>query len=109
MRVTLIVVVSNRSNGVPISFSEARDGQAAKVLYCQFESLQKQKCVNISALSLKQTLLGDIEYDEYTDVHCRWEDETARENTGHPPSYAKVKKMKSLTFHKVRHSILDQF
>ena len=32
-------------------------------------------------------------------VHCRWEDETARERTGHPPSYAEAKKMKSLTLH----------
>ena len=28
-------------------------------------------------------------------VRCRWEDETAKEMTGHPPS----KKMKSLTLH----------
>src|SRR6218665_1517110 len=26
-------------------------------------------------------------------VHCQWEDETVRERTGHPPSYAKAKKM----------------
>ena len=32
-------------------------------------------------------------------AHCQWEDETARERTGHPPSYAVAKKMKSLTFH----------
>ena len=32
-------------------------------------------------------------------VHCQWEDETTRERTGHPPSYAEAKKMKSLTFH----------
>jgi len=32
--------------------------------------------------------------------HCHWEDETARERTGHPTSYAKAKKMKSLTLHK---------
>jgi len=31
-------------------------------------------------------------------VHRRWEDETARENAGHPPSYAEVNKMKSLVF-----------
>ena len=30
-------------------------------------------------------------------AHCRWEDETVRERTGHPPSYAEAKKMKSLT------------
>src|SRR5678816_4093294 len=32
-------------------------------------------------------------------VHCRWDDETVRERTGHPPSYAEAKKMKSLTLH----------
>src|SRR6218665_2203429 len=30
-------------------------------------------------------------------AHCQWEDETARKSTGHPPSYAEAKKMKSLT------------
>jgi len=28
-------------------------------------------------------------------VHCQWEDETVRERTGHLPSYAEAKKMKS--------------
>jgi len=32
-------------------------------------------------------------------AHCQWEDETAREMTGHPTSYAKAKKMKSVTLH----------
>jgi len=32
-------------------------------------------------------------------AHCQWEDETVRERTGHPPSYAEAKKMKSLTHH----------
>ena len=32
-------------------------------------------------------------------VHRRWEDETLRERTGHPPTYAKAKRMKSLTLH----------
>ena len=27
-------------------------------------------------------------------VHCKWEDETVKEKTGHPPSYAVAKKMK---------------
>ena len=31
--------------------------------------------------------------------HCQWEDETVRERTGHPPSYAEAKKMKSFTLH----------
>ena len=30
-------------------------------------------------------------------VHCRLEDETAKERRGHPPSHAEAKKMKSLT------------
>jgi len=29
--------------------------------------------------------------------YCQWEDETVRERTGHLPSYAEAKKMKSLT------------
>src|SRR6218665_1671583 len=29
--------------------------------------------------------------------HCQWEDETVKERTGHPPSYAEAKKMKPLT------------
>src|SRR6218665_134868 len=32
-------------------------------------------------------------------VHCRWDDEMARERTGHPPTYAEAKKMKSTTLH----------
>src|SRR6218665_1533940 len=31
-------------------------------------------------------------------VHRQWENEMAREGTGQPPSYAKTKKMKSITF-----------
>ena len=31
--------------------------------------------------------------------HCLWEVETVRERTGHPPSYAVAKKIKSLTVH----------
>jgi len=30
-------------------------------------------------------------------IHCQWEDETVRERTGHPHSYAESKKMKLLT------------
>ena len=32
-------------------------------------------------------------------THCKWEDETVRERTDHPPSYAEAKKIKSLTLH----------
>jgi len=32
-------------------------------------------------------------------VHCQWEDETVRDRTGQLLSYAKAKKMKSLTLH----------
>ena len=32
-------------------------------------------------------------------AHCQWEDESVRERTGHPPSPAMAKKMKSLTLH----------
>jgi len=32
-------------------------------------------------------------------AHCQWENETVRERTGHPPSYAVAKKIKSLTLH----------
>jgi len=32
-------------------------------------------------------------------VHCKWEGETVRERTSHPPSYAVAKKMKSQTLH----------
>jgi len=32
-------------------------------------------------------------------THCQWENETVRERTGHSPSYAEAKKMKSLTLH----------
>ena len=30
-------------------------------------------------------------------AHYQWEDETVWERTGHPPSYAEAKKMKSIT------------
>src|SRR6218665_3721130 len=32
-------------------------------------------------------------------VHCVWEDETARERTGHPASYTEAKIMKLLALH----------
>ena len=32
-------------------------------------------------------------------MHCLWEDGKLRERTGHPPSYAEAKKMKSQTLH----------
>jgi len=32
-------------------------------------------------------------------VHFQWEDEMASERTGHPTSYAKTEKMKSLMLH----------
>src|SRR6218665_131846 len=32
-------------------------------------------------------------------IHYRWEDETARERTGHPSSYAEAKKIMLLTLH----------
>jgi len=42
---------------------------------------------------------NQLSYDEYTTVHCQWEDETVKERTGHLPSYTEAKKMKSLTLH----------
>ena len=42
---------------------------------------------------------SQLSYDEYTDLHCQWEDETVRDRTGQLLSYAKAKKMKSLTLH----------
>jgi len=33
------------------------------------------------------------------EFHCQWEDEMVREMTGHPPSFAEAKKVKSLTLH----------
>src|SRR5688572_3891703 len=39
-------------------------------------------------------------YKEYTGgIHVRWENETVRESSGHPPSYAEAKKIESLTLH----------
>jgi len=38
-----------------------------------------------------------IKHLEAMIVHCQWEHETVR--TGHPPSYAEAKKMKSLALH----------
>ena len=32
-------------------------------------------------------------------AHCQWEDETTREGTSHPPSYAEATKKKWLTLH----------
>ena len=32
-------------------------------------------------------------------LFVKWEDETVKERTCHPPSYAEAKKMKSLTLH----------
>src|SRR6218665_2474715 len=43
-------------------------------------------------------------------AHCQWDDETMRERTGYPPSYAVAKKMKSLTLHThgcLRASLMD--
>jgi len=32
-------------------------------------------------------------------AYCQWDDETVRERTDNPPSYAVAKKMKSITLH----------
>ena len=32
-------------------------------------------------------------------AHCQWEDDTAMERTGYPPSYAEAKKLKSIKLH----------
>jgi len=41
-------------------------------------------------------------------IHCRWEDEVERERTDHPPSYAEVKKTKSLKLYEsLRASVKD--
>jgi len=42
-----------------------------------------------------------------TDQQFLWEDEMARERTGHLPSYAMVKKMKLLALNSRRHSFSD--
>src|SRR6218665_1071270 len=40
--------------------------------------------------------LGNLAVMSTLTAHCQWEDETVRERTGHPPSFAEAKKMKSL-------------
>src|SRR6218665_3390744 len=40
-------------------------------------------------------------------VHCQWEDEIVKKSIGHPPSYAKAKKMKSLKAYLLTSSISD--
>jgi len=42
---------------------------------------------------------SQLSYDSTLTTHCQWEDETVRERTGHPPSYAVAKKMESLTLY----------
>ena len=43
---------------------------------------------------------SQLGYDEYiVSGKMRWEDETVRERTGHPPSYAEAKKLKLLILH----------
>ena len=39
-------------------------------------------------------------------VHCRWEDETVMEKTGHPPACAKAKKMNLLALLSLAASVL---
>src|SRR6218665_1758256 len=55
-------------------------------------------CVKIS---VPPTLPNHLSYDECTDrtLLYGWEDEPARERTGHLPSYAEAKKMKQLSLH----------
>ena len=50
-------------------------------------------------ISAPPALPSQICYDEYIDRTLSVEDETVRERTGHPPSYAEAKKMKLLTLH----------
>ena len=40
-------------------------------------------------------------------VYCRWEDETARERTGHPSSYANAERMRLLTLHMLPYRWLE--
>jgi|SRR6218665_3764750 len=55
----------------------------------------KSNLLNVSFLvaSLMSTLTVGLY------LYCRWEDETARNRTGHHSSYAETKKMKSLALH----------
>ena len=53
-------------------------------------------CVKISA---QPSTLANSAMMSTLIVHCQWEDEMVRERTGHTPSYAEAKKMKSLTLH----------
>ena|SRR6218665_3533575 len=55
-------------------------------------------CVEISAPSAP--LVNSAVMSTAT-LHCWWEDESAREITGHLPSFTEAKKMKLLTLHTI--------
>jgi len=50
-------------------------------------------------ISAPSAPLANLAMTSTLTVRCQWGHEMARERNGHPPSYAEVKKMKSLTFH----------
>jgi len=62
-----------------------------------FKSQPGQKCLSI--FLLHSHLIANSTRMNTLTVHYWWDDEMARERTGHSPSYAKVKKMKLLTLH----------
>src|SRR6218665_1922141 len=69
-------------------------GPVASVLDCQsrcsgFKSRPGQKLGSRFLLHL-HPLANSATMSTLT-VHCQWEDETERERTGHPPSYADAK------------------
>lgn len=58
---------------------------------CGFKSPPMQNFFQIYALPTNSAVMSTLT------SNCRWHDETARERTGHLPSSAKAKKLKSLT------------
>ena len=87
-----------RISGI-LTSTEIYSGLVVSVLDCQsrglgFKSRPEQKFGSRLLRHLHSSAMMST-----LTVYCQWEDETVRDRTGHPPSYAEAKKMKSLTLH----------
>ena len=93
-------VTPSRTPCSPSSVTYFMDGPLIGVLYRLPIGVQIPARVEIwLEISAPPAPPNQFSYDEYADHTIQWEDQTVRERTGHPPSYAEAKKMKSLTLH----------
>lgn len=85
----------NEAEGLKYKFLHSRS-LAVSVLVCQLTGPGFKSVSTEMKLVPYMRPLGDLAMTSTLPVHCRWEDETSRERTDHPPTYAETTRKKSL-------------